>query len=834
MNDLQSVSTHPSPDERIAHDPYDLRSIAERMLTNITCREFEAAQQDFKLLRRLRGKSPSLGLLEQAVFAGQRAITRPQSVFFLGPQPSSETLIKDLEDAVATCAQLVGQPAPVILVNCSNRQQAIYLTHREFAGFAVVTLSTHSPKFPNRLRRTLFHEVAHCFLASGARLLDEGFAIWFAENYSGVPTKKRVESASLPREGLRSLLLAAGKEGALFEHTGLDADEVTSVRRLAADLVAELVEKKTVGGLVALFERVVEASIPEEIVQQVENHLGRPLEQFNPRTEEAVAAHFEEDLHPRAARAVMEAWATRDRSGLSKAIRSIEGTTPRTPALLDALINLHIADATIAVQAGLKPEEKDVITIDTLLSEAATVGLKPGRLFTLRAKRCDLAIQLARPHMIKMVNASQKALHWYTKALKEDPKDPDLLIHYGIHEAHVPEQYGGGRTKALSYIGQATNDPLWGAWAKQLIADFDHDIVTAAPKAPLPSDKPSTPDTTTKAVSPPLAPNATFVTNVQLPAEIAAPLAPPSAPAAPARATAVQIRGLKVKVSADFDLDIPDLTVSAGEKIAIIGHNGAGKSVLLETLLSLRPATSGTITLLGGDTKRFRRQPDERRHLGASLQNINFPALVRVKEILRTHQMAYRIQSVQVSEALGLDELKAKEYRSLSKGQKQRVKVFLALAHRPKLAVLDEPSVGLDERYARALRDYLSSTEMSDTTVLIASHVAADIAITQRVVCLGGGRLIDSGNIRDLVDKHVGRYRARLSQTLSPAAREDLGKLDGLVRAPIDQSSGVIVYGRGSFEKKFINFLERHAVSAFSLEPSSTEDFLAYIAQNSK
>ena len=143
-------------------------------------------------------------------------------------------------------------------------------------------------------------------------------------------------------------------------------------------------------------------------------------------------------------------------------------------------------------------------------------------------------------------------------------------------------------------------------------------------------------------------------------------------------------------------VDDLSLSVAEGEIFGILGPNGTGKTTTVECVLGLRSPDAGSIRVLGLDPGQDR----EDLHLvvGAQLQESALPAKLRVGEILEEYRSFYR-EPADVGElvdGLGLAGKVKDYYRSLSGGQRQRLSIALALIGRPKVAVLDEMTSGLD------------------------------------------------------------------------------------------------------------------------------------------
>jgi ABC-type multidrug transport system ATPase subunit len=281
----------------------------------------------------------------------------------------------------------------------------------------------------------------------------------------------------------------------------------------------------------------------------------------------------------------------------------------------------------------------------------------------------------------------------------------------------------------------------------------------------------------------------------------------------------LEASGVELRLPSGFLLLPGELRLRKGERVAVVGPNGSGKTLLLETLLGLRAPERGRVTLAIGDPRDAR----VRQHLGGLLQNADLPGQMRIDEIMTLHQTVYQRSEPAVTRALGLEELRARLWQQLSRGQKQRVMLWLALSHVPELALLDEPSLGLDEWHARALRQLLAGMP---STVLQISHIPADLLGMDRILCMEQGRLVDGGTLEELLARRVGRFKARIGQALAGEAELALRALPGLLRAET-AAEGWLLQGGAGFDAEFRRFIERHGIANFALEGATVEDFLA-------
>jgi ABC-type Na+ transport system ATPase subunit NatA len=170
---------------------------------------------------------------------------------------------------------------------------------------------------------------------------------------------------------------------------------------------------------------------------------------------------------------------------------------------------------------------------------------------------------------------------------------------------------------------------------------------------------------------------------------------------------AVEIAHLRKAYGNVVAVDDASLSVTEGEIFGILGPNGAGKTTTVECAIGLRAPDAGTIRLLGLDPRADR---DELRQVtGVQLQTSALPGRLRVGEILDMYRSFYRHPADvdELMEALGLAAKRRAFYRSLSGGQRQRLSVALALIGRPKIAVLDEMTTGLDPQARRDTWDLI-------------------------------------------------------------------------------------------------------------------------------
>jgi len=190
--------------------------------------------------------------------------------------------------------------------------------------------------------------------------------------------------------------------------------------------------------------------------------------------------------------------------------------------------------------------------------------------------------------------------------------------------------------------------------------------------------------------------------------------------------------------------------VHSGEIFGLLGPNGSGKTSTLECLEGIRRPDGGTLSILGVDPSR---RPGSLRDLiGVQLQTSGLPPAMRVDEAMRFfcayHQVAPRLDLL---DRLGLSEKMRSQYQALSTGQQRRLSLALALAHRPPVLFLDEPTAGLDVGSRTELHTLMNELRHEGTTILLATHDMAEAEkLADRVAILLRGKIVATGSPRDL------------------------------------------------------------------------------------
>lgn len=213
----------------------------------------------------------------------------------------------------------------------------------------------------------------------------------------------------------------------------------------------------------------------------------------------------------------------------------------------------------------------------------------------------------------------------------------------------------------------------------------------------------------------------------------------------------VEVTGLTKRYGARTVVSDLSFSLSRGEVVGFLGPNGAGKSTTLRLLLGLAEPTAGSALVLG---RRFRDLPEPAGAVGAVLESNDFHPGRSGRNHLRVLAVAGDVAARRVDEVLDLVELTtaAREpVRTYSLGMRQRLGLAAALLAEPELLILDEPINGLDPAGVHWLRSFLKRFAAAGGTVLISSHVLAEVAQTvERVIIISAGRLLADRRLGEL------------------------------------------------------------------------------------
>jgi ABC-2 type transport system ATP-binding protein len=258
-----------------------------------------------------------------------------------------------------------------------------------------------------------------------------------------------------------------------------------------------------------------------------------------------------------------------------------------------------------------------------------------------------------------------------------------------------------------------------------------------------------------------------------------------------------------------------------GTITGFLGPNGAGKTTTLRMLLGLAKPSAGSALIFG---RPYAALNESALRVGAVLEATDFHPGRSGRDHLRTLSRAVRLPDSRVDEVLRLVELDSAAHRRVkgySLGMRQRLGLAAALLGDPELLILDEPANGLDPEGVRWLRDFLRAFAAGKKTVLISSHVLAEVAQTvDQVLIINRGKLVVETSLEHLTARVGGSVRVRTPERskLQQALQREQ------IEATTVNEQGLLVHGASSEKIGDLAFAAGVPIHELVAEGSSLED----------
>ena len=206
------------------------------------------------------------------------------------------------------------------------------------------------------------------------------------------------------------------------------------------------------------------------------------------------------------------------------------------------------------------------------------------------------------------------------------------------------------------------------------------------------------------------------------------------------------------------------ISIKPGEMYGFLGENGAGKTTTIRLILNILIPDKGIIKVLG--TAVNRKATEIKNEIGYLPGELNFPDNYLVKDVL-TYISLLRskppVKQAELVKRLGLDI--TKRTKQLSKGNKQKLGIILALMHDPKIIILDEPSSGLDPINQQTLYNILKEEQLGGKTIFFSSHNLEEVQkICDRVAIIQNGELISVEKVTELAKQVPKKLKAKVEK----------------------------------------------------------------------
>jgi len=289
--------------------------------------------------------------------------------------------------------------------------------------------------------------------------------------------------------------------------------------------------------------------------------------------------------------------------------------------------------------------------------------------------------------------------------------------------------------------------------------------------------------------------------------------------------TAIGTQGLTKDYGAGHGIFDLDLTVAEGEIFGYLGPNGAGKTTTIKLLMGLSHATKGTATVLGLDADRdavavkhkVGYVPGELPQYGGWRGSEIVAYVAGLRRDVDDHEVEA------VAKRLNLD--LGRKYREYSHGNKQKLALLLAFAHKPALLILDEPTSGLDPLHQQEFYRLVRDARARGATIFISSHVLSEVEhVCDRVAIVREGHLATVGQLDQLAGMRAHHVEIEFADGVPV---DKLRAIAGFEQMEVSDHrvSGIF---RGSFEPLLAAIADRRVTKLISREPSLEEIFLGF------
>ncbi len=279
----------------------------------------------------------------------------------------------------------------------------------------------------------------------------------------------------------------------------------------------------------------------------------------------------------------------------------------------------------------------------------------------------------------------------------------------------------------------------------------------------------------------------------------------------------------------DFKVFVESLDLDVGSMTAVVGSNGSGKTALIEGILGVLQSTNGTKHWKGCLSTL------DKENSGVQLQRSGFGDQMLVEDIRLLHKALYKKQESVFIQDFEIDELARKQYRNLSRGQKQRVDLFVAMAHMPSQIFLDEPKTGLDSTFSRIfMKHFELFASNNENSAIFACHSPEELQIADQILWLDQGEVKDFGQKETVFKRHLGEYKIDL-KGLTDQQRDDyytaVQSFDSCPQEPLKSDGELVIYGGLIVKEWAQQVIKSDGIPDYSISAIKAVDFLQYLTK---
>ncbi len=282
-------------------------------------------------------------------------------------------------------------------------------------------------------------------------------------------------------------------------------------------------------------------------------------------------------------------------------------------------------------------------------------------------------------------------------------------------------------------------------------------------------------------------------------------------------------RGGEIRALHDLSIEVRE-----AEIFGFLGPNGAGKSTTIRLLLGLLHPTSGRAAVLGLDSAA--RSVDIRRQTGylpggiAFYDSMSGDEQLRYLSALDDRPAPLRAELIERMELSDRD--LRRQIRDYSRGMRQKIGIIQAFQHDPELAILDEPTEGLDPLMQRSFYDILDDRKRAGRTIFLSSHILSEVErVCDRVAIVRRGELVALNDVGELLRRHRRRVEIRYS-----GVAPDLAHVPGISELALRE--GVLTCQLEGDPSAFVEALQGSRIDDLLIEPARLEEaFMEYYAE---
>jgi len=261
-------------------------------------------------------------------------------------------------------------------------------------------------------------------------------------------------------------------------------------------------------------------------------------------------------------------------------------------------------------------------------------------------------------------------------------------------------------------------------------------------------------------------------------------------------------------------------SVSEGEIVGFVGPNGAGKTTTIRTIMGFLKPDAGIIEILGqrADRKIFK---DILKNVGYVPGEVNYYADERVEKIIELYKGFYKDFDESYCEGLckKFDLPFKKKFEELSIGNKKKVAIIQALAHKPKLVIMDEPTNGLDPFVQKMLYKTLNELKENGVGIFLSSHVLSEVQrLCDRVIFIKQGRIVEPRSF----ERDLKKIEIILNENSKGYLKEVINEFSEIVEFK-EKNGKVVLFMKWNAEK-FKRLIEMIEFEDITIEDISLED----------